>query len=101
MQARIHVTEKKLPVADVAARLGVSTLGIYTWIKRYSKPDGSVHVCQDRLKQHRSTSLERDFDDRCERQKVSLIGNAFEVSLLSMSDYTTVRSLSVSIAQDA
>lgn len=53
MQARIHVTEKKLPVADVAARLGVSTLGIYTWIKRYSKPDGSVHVCQDRLKQRR------------------------------------------------
>ncbi|WP_440974378.1 transposase [Pseudomonas koreensis] len=28
------MTEKKLPVADVAARLGVSTQGLYNWIKR-------------------------------------------------------------------
>ncbi|WP_103754512.1 IS3-like element ISPsy29 family transposase [Pseudomonas syringae] len=38
IQAVNQVTEKKLPVADVAARLGVSTHRLYAWIKRYSKP---------------------------------------------------------------
>ncbi|MNE51064.1 Transposase [compost metagenome] len=38
IQAVNQVTEKKLPVAEVAARLGVSTHSFNTWIKRYSKP---------------------------------------------------------------
>ncbi|MFJ7145606.1 IS3 family transposase [Pseudomonas protegens] len=38
IQAVNQVTEKKLPVAEVAARLGVSTHRLYAWIKRYSKP---------------------------------------------------------------
>ncbi len=38
IQAVNQVTEKKLPVADVATRLGVSTHSLYAWIKRYSKP---------------------------------------------------------------
>ncbi len=38
IQAVNQVTEKQLPVADVAARLGVSTHSLYAWIKRYSKP---------------------------------------------------------------
>lgn len=38
IQAVNQVTEKKLPVADVAPRLGVSTHSLYAWIKRYSKP---------------------------------------------------------------
>lgn len=38
IQAVNQVTEKKLSVADVAARLGVSTHSLYAWIKRYSKP---------------------------------------------------------------
>ncbi|WP_339428177.1 IS3 family transposase [Pseudomonas sp. RA_105y_Pfl1_P41] len=38
IQAVNQVTEKKLPVADVAARLGVSTHSLDAWIKRYSKP---------------------------------------------------------------
>ncbi|QVK33032.1 IS3 family transposase [Pseudomonas syringae] len=38
IQAVNQVTEKKLPVADVAARLGVSPHSLYAWIKRYSKP---------------------------------------------------------------
>ena len=38
IQAVNQVIEKKLPVADVAARLGVSTHSLYAWIKRYSKP---------------------------------------------------------------
>ncbi|WP_085984638.1 IS3 family transposase [Pseudomonas sp. Ag1] len=38
IQAVNQVTEKKLPVAEVAARLGVSTHSLYAWIRRYSKP---------------------------------------------------------------
>ncbi|AKA80565.1 Mobile element protein [Pseudomonas synxantha] len=38
IQAVNQVIEKKLPVADVAARLGVSAHSLYAWIKRYSKP---------------------------------------------------------------
>jgi transposase len=38
IQAVNQVTEKKLPVAEVAARLGVSAHSLYAWIKRYSKP---------------------------------------------------------------
>ncbi|WP_323166328.1 IS3 family transposase [Pseudomonas bubulae] len=38
IQAVNQVIEKKLPVADVAARLDVSTHSLYAWVKRYSKP---------------------------------------------------------------
>ena len=38
IQAVDQVTKKKLTVADVAARLGVSTHSLYAWIKRNSKP---------------------------------------------------------------
>jgi transposase len=38
IQAVNHVTEKQLPVADVATRFGVSTHSVYAWIKRYNKP---------------------------------------------------------------
>lgn len=39
IQAVNQVTEKKLPVADVAARLSVSTHSLYAWIQRYSMPE--------------------------------------------------------------
>jgi transposase len=32
------VAERGLPVAEVAARLGMSTHSLYAWVKRYSKP---------------------------------------------------------------
>lgn len=38
IQAVKQVTEKQLPVSEVAARLGVSVQGLYAWIKRYTKP---------------------------------------------------------------
>ncbi len=38
IQAVNQVTEKKLPVADVAACLGLSTHSLYAWIRRYNKP---------------------------------------------------------------
>ncbi|MBB6158579.1 transposase [Pseudomonas sp. JAI115] len=31
------MTEKQLPVSEVAARLGVSLHSLYAWIKRYTK----------------------------------------------------------------
>ena len=37
IQAVNQVTEKKLPVADVAACLGLSTHSLYAWIRRYNK----------------------------------------------------------------
>ena len=40
IQAVNQVTEKKLPVSDVAARLGVSTHSLYAWIRRCSERCG-------------------------------------------------------------
>lgn len=39
IEAIKQVTERGLPVADVAGRLGVSTHSLYAWIRRYSKPE--------------------------------------------------------------
>lgn len=38
IQAVNQVTEKQLPVSEVAARLGVSVHSLSAWIKRYTKP---------------------------------------------------------------
>ena len=38
IQAVKQVTEKQLPVSEVAARLGVSVHSLYAWVKRYTKP---------------------------------------------------------------
>ncbi|KTB60886.1 transposase [Pseudomonas fluorescens] len=47
IQAVNQVTEKKLPVADVAARLGVSTHSLYAWIKSYRKPQAERQQVDD------------------------------------------------------
>ena len=39
IEAVKQVTERGLPVAEVAARLGVSAHSLYVWIKRFSKPE--------------------------------------------------------------
>ncbi|MFD1683195.1 IS3 family transposase [Pseudomonas rhodesiae] len=38
IQAVKQVTEKQLPVSEVAARLGVSVHSLYAWVRRYTKP---------------------------------------------------------------
>jgi|SRR3990167_1230605 len=38
IEAVKQVTERGLPVAEVAARLGMSVHSLHAWIKRYSKP---------------------------------------------------------------
>jgi len=35
IEAVKQVTERGLPVAEVAARLGMSTHSLYAWVKRY------------------------------------------------------------------
>ncbi len=36
--AVFQITERGYPVAEVAARLGISTYSLYEWKKRYAKP---------------------------------------------------------------
>lgn len=38
IEAVKQVTERGLPVAEVAARLCMSVHSLYAWVKRYSKP---------------------------------------------------------------
>ncbi|XOQ67014.1 MAG: Transposase [Pseudomonas helleri] len=60
IQAVKQVTEKKLPVSEVAARLGVSVHSLYAWVKRYTKPqDQSAEVRRLRAELKRVTE-ERD-----------------------------------------
>lgn len=37
-----QVTERDHPVAEVSARLGVSSHSLYVWIKRYGAPNRTV-----------------------------------------------------------
>lgn len=39
IEAVKQVTERGLPVAEVAVRLGVFAHSLYVWIKRFSKPE--------------------------------------------------------------
>ncbi len=38
IDAVAQVTERGYPVKEVAARLGISTKSLYTWIAKFSKP---------------------------------------------------------------
>jgi len=62
-----QVTERGYPVAEVAARLGVTTHSLYTWLKKYgkqnpreaSKPD--IEAENARLKAElKRVTMERD-----------------------------------------
>ena len=41
--AVLQVTERGYPVAEVAARLGISKYSLYEWKKRYAKPAAAAH----------------------------------------------------------
>ena len=78
IQAVKQVTEKKLPVSEVAARLGVSVHSLYAWVKRYTKPqeqrveedDQSAEVRRLRAELKRVTE-ERDILKNCSCQALS------------------------------
>lgn len=38
LEAIKQITERHFPVAEVSARLGVSTHSLYAWVKKYSQP---------------------------------------------------------------
>lgn len=42
-----QVTERGHRVAEVADRLGITTHGLYAWIRRRSETDGAVHGSSD------------------------------------------------------
>jgi transposase len=44
IEAVKQVTERNHSVADVAARLGVSTHSLYQWIKRYTTPEAECQA---------------------------------------------------------
>jgi transposase len=44
IEAVKQVTDRGLPVAEVAARLGMSVHSLYAWVKRYSKPAPGVRL---------------------------------------------------------
>ena len=39
IEAVKQITERRHPVAEVSARLGVSQHSLYEWVKRYSTPN--------------------------------------------------------------
>ncbi len=39
LEAIKQITERHFPVAEVSARLGVSTHSLYAWVKKYSQPE--------------------------------------------------------------
>jgi len=41
-EAVFQITERGYPVAEVAARLGISKYSLYEWRKRYGKPAAAV-----------------------------------------------------------
>ena len=59
IQAVNQVTEKMLPVANVAARIGVSTHSLYAWIRRYSKPQEERQQDDDQSQEDYLQELKR------------------------------------------
>ncbi|MGB5557045.1 MAG: IS3 family transposase [Paracoccaceae bacterium] len=58
VEAVKQVTERGHPVADVAARLGVSSFSLYQWIKRYSLPEPERIAAQDQQTEIRKLKSE-------------------------------------------
>lgn len=47
VEAVRQITDRGHPVADVAARLGISSHSLYQWVKRYSVPEVERIAAQD------------------------------------------------------
>lgn len=39
IEAVMQITERRYPVAEVSARLGVSQHSLYEWVRKYSQPE--------------------------------------------------------------
>lgn len=58
VEAVKQITERGHAVADVAARLGMSTYSLYQWIKRYSMPEAERIAAQDQQTEIRRLKAE-------------------------------------------
>ena len=58
IEAVKQVTERHHPVAEVAARLGVSGYSLYQWVKRYSVSPAQRSVTVDQQSEIRSLKAE-------------------------------------------
>ena len=58
VEAVKQITERGHAVADVSARLGMSTYSLYQWIKRYSMPEVERIAAQDQQAEIRQLKAE-------------------------------------------
>ena len=58
VEAVKQVTERGHPVAEVAARLGVTTHSLYQWLKRYGVPEAEREVTKDQQAEMRRLKAE-------------------------------------------
>jgi transposase len=74
IEAVKQVTERGLPVADVAARLGMSTHSLYAWVKRYSKAQEQRAQEDDQHAELRRLRAELNPEDRLNADLKHVIG---------------------------
>ncbi|KGI78506.1 transposase [Oleiagrimonas soli] len=53
-----QVTERGHRVAEVAARLGITTHSLYAWIRRYGETNGAVHGSSEQAAELRRVKAE-------------------------------------------
>jgi transposase len=58
IEAVKQVTDRGHPVAEVAARLGVSSHSLYVWMRRYGNPAAALHAQADELAEVRRLKAE-------------------------------------------
>lgn len=58
VEAVKQITERGYAVADVSARLGMSTYSLYQWIKRYGMPEAERIAVQDQQTEIRRLKAE-------------------------------------------
>jgi len=58
IEAVKQITERGHAVAEVGARLGVSTFSLYQWVKRYTAPEADRVVAQDQQAEIRRLKAE-------------------------------------------
>ena len=64
-QTDSQITERGYPVAEVAARLGVSKFSLYEWKKRYAKPAAAARDGDQAAEVHRlKRELQRVTEER-------------------------------------
>lgn len=66
IEAVKQITERRHPISEVSARLGVSTHSLYAWVKKYSQPEPARNAVQQHQAEIRrlQTELKRVTEER-------------------------------------